>query len=151
MSRMQHILPSGIIAAVGLWVCWISFTQQPAEAFLFPRLISVVFVVLALWTFGKAVLGLSKVGAGISFDLAKAIAPGLIIGGIYIFWAAKTFGFYASTTAAFFILLTLYDPAPLSDIKGWVKRIIITAVVMAVLYGLFAALLNVYTPRGMFM
>ncbi|MGB0410049.1 MAG: tripartite tricarboxylate transporter TctB family protein [Pikeienuella sp.] len=151
MNRLQHILPSGIIAAIGLWVCWISFTQQPAEAFLFPRLISVIFVALSLWTFGKALLGLSKVGAGISLDLAKAIAPGLIISALYIFWAAKTFGFYTSTTAAFFILLTLYDPAPFGDIKAWGKRIIITAVVMAVLYGLFAALLNVYTPRGMFM
>lgn len=61
MNRTQHIISSGLVAFVGLWVCGISYTQQPAEAFLFPRLISSVFVALALWTFGKAIMGWSKV------------------------------------------------------------------------------------------
>ena len=66
MNRTQHIISSGLVAFVGLWVCGISYTQQPAEAFLFPRLISSVFVALALWTFGKAIMGWSKVGNGVS-------------------------------------------------------------------------------------
>ena len=65
LPRMQHIVASGLIAAVGLWVAYVSYTQQPSEAFLFPRLISTVFVVLALWTFGKALLGRTKVGNGL--------------------------------------------------------------------------------------
>ena len=36
MNRTQHIISSGLVAFVGLWVCGISYTQQPAEAFLFP-------------------------------------------------------------------------------------------------------------------
>ena len=28
MSRTQHIASSGLILAVGLWVCWVSFTQH---------------------------------------------------------------------------------------------------------------------------
>ena len=66
MNRSQHILGSGLVFAVGIWVAWVSYTQQPSEAFLFPRLIASVFVVLAGWTFGKAVMGLSKVGSGAS-------------------------------------------------------------------------------------
>ncbi len=31
--------------------------------------------------------------------------------------------------------------------KAWTKRVIITACFVAVMYGLFALLLNVYTPR----
>ena len=46
MRQWQHIIPSGAIAALGLWVCYVSFTQKPTQAFLFPRLISSVFVVL---------------------------------------------------------------------------------------------------------
>ena len=147
MSRTQHIIPSGIVFLVGCWVTWISFTQQPVEAFLFPRMISMVFVALAGWTFAKALLGKSKVGLGLSRTMVINLAPGLLVMLVYVFWAAKGLGFYTATAGAFFILLSLYDPASHSDIKTWVKRGIITAVFVAVMYGLFAQLLSVYTPR----
>jgi hypothetical protein len=150
LPRFQNIVGSGIVAAVGASVCYISYTQQPSEAFLFPRLIATVFVVLALWTFVKACLGWTKVGNGISMTQCKNLAPGLIIALIYIFWAAKGLGFYTATTIAFFILLSLYDPAPHGVLKSWVKRIITTACFMAVMYGLFALLLKAYTPREIF-
>lgn len=150
LPRSQHIIASGLVAAVGIWVTYISFTQQPSEAFLFPRLISSVFVVLALWTFGKALLGRTKVGAGLSAGAMKNIAPGLIVMLVFIFWAAKALGFYTASTITFFILLSLYDPAPHGEIKSWAKRIAITAGFLAVMYGLFAVLLNVFTPREVF-
>ena len=150
LPRFQHIVGSGIVAAVGASVCYISYTQSPSEAFLFPRLISTIFVVLALWTFVKACLGWTKVGNGISITQLRNIAPGLLIALIYIFWAAKGLGFYTATTIAFFILLSLYDPAPHKALKSWIHRIITTACFMAVMYGLFALLLKVYTPREIF-
>lgn len=150
LPRIQHMIGSGIVAAVGVWVTYVSYTATPSEAFLFPRLIATVFVVLALWTFAKACLGWTKIGNGISLVQIKNLAPGLIIALIYVFWAAKAFGFYTSTTVAFFILLSLYDPAPHGQLKSWLKRIAITAVFMAVMYGLFAQLLTVYTPREVF-
>lgn len=150
LPRLQHIIGSGIVAAVGIWVAFVSYTQQPSEAFLFPRLISSVFVVLALWTFAKACLGWTKVGTGISVRHFANLLPGLMIALIYIFWAAKGLGFYTATTIAFFILLSLYDPAPHGAAKSWARRAIITAIFMAVMYGLFAKLLTVYTPREVF-
>jgi len=103
--------------------------------------------VLALWTFAKACLGWTKVGQGISARQFINLLPGLIVALVYIFWAAKGLGFYSATTLAFFILLSLYDPAPHGSFKTWGKRIAITAVFMIVMYGLFAQLLTVYTPR----
>ena len=150
LPRVQHIIASGTVAAVGISVAYISFTQQPVEAFLFPRLISVIFVVLALWTFGKACLGRTKVGGGLSFRAFANLAPGLLVALIYIFWAAKNLGFYTASTIAFFILLSLYDPAPHAAPKTWIKRCLITAGFLAVMYGLFAKLLSVYTPREIF-
>lgn len=147
MSRAQHIVPSGIVFVVGCWIAWISFTQQPADAFLFPRLISSAFVALAGWTFLKALLGWSKVGTGVSRQMAINLAPGLIVMLIYVFWLAKALGFYTATTLAFFVLLSLYDPAPHSAAKTWIKRAIITACFIAVMYGVFGMLLKVYTPR----
>ncbi len=167
-SRTQHLAASSVILAVALTVGWVSFTQQPEEAFLFPRLISVFFGIFALWNFIRAVMGLSKVGEGLDGATVRAIIPGLIVMLIYIFWAAKGYGkiatleghwsydwvrrgmgFYASSTLAFFTLYTLYDPAPRTELKGWAKRIIVTAIFMAIIYGLFALLLKVQTPRGM--
>lgn len=150
LPRLQHIIASGAVAVVGVWVSYISYTQQPAEAFLFPRLIATVFVVLAIWTFIKACLGWTKVGNGITGRQMANLLPGLIIALIYIFWAAKGLGFYTATTIAFFILLSLYDPASHGQIKSWLKRILITACFMVVMYGLFAKLLTVYTPREIY-
>ncbi|MBW4706641.1 tripartite tricarboxylate transporter TctB family protein [Roseobacter sp. YSTF-M11] len=150
LPRMQHIIGSGVVAVVGIWVAVVSYTQQPSEAFLFPRLIATVFVVLALWTFAKACLGWTKVGNGLSVRQFRNLAPGLIVALIYVFWAAKGLGFYSATAIAFFILLSLYDPAPHTAFRSWLKRVIITACFMAVMYGLFASLLKVYTPREIF-
>lgn len=150
LPRTQHIIASGIVAAVGITVAYLSYTQQPSEAFLFPRLISTVFVVLALWTFGKAILGKTKVGNGLSRADMLHILPGLIVALILVYWAAKGLGFYTASTIAFFILISYYDPAPHTDVKSWIKRIIITAGFFAVMYGLFAMLLNVFTPREIF-
>jgi len=150
MNRTQHIISSGLVAFVGLWVCGISYTQQPAEAFLFPRLISSVFVALALWTFGKAIMGWSKVGNGVSARAFMQMLPGLLVAILYVFWAAKGLGFYTATSISFFILLSLYDPAPHTEPRSWIKRLIISGVFMVVIYGLFAKLLKVYTPREIF-
>ncbi|WP_299955291.1 tripartite tricarboxylate transporter TctB family protein [uncultured Roseobacter sp.] len=150
LPRLQHIIGSGIVTAIGIWVAFVSYTQQPSEAFLFPRLISSVFVVLALWTFAKACLGWTKVGGGISVRQFTNLLPGLVIALIYIFWAAKGLGFYTASTLAFFILLSLYDPAPHDAVRSWLRRILITAIFMVVIYGLFAKLLTVYTPREVF-
>ncbi len=147
LPRTQHIIASGLIAAVGVTVAYISFTQEPAAAYVFPRLISSVFAILAIWTFVKAVLGRTKVGKGLSGGAIKNMLPGLVILIAYAFWAAKALGFYTATTIAFFMVLTLYDPAPHNDPKTWVKRLLITAGFIAVMYGLFAMLLNVFTPR----
>ncbi len=150
LPRTQHIIASGFIAAVGVTVAYISFTQEPSEAYLFPRIISSVFAVLAIWTFGKALLGRTKVGNGLSWDAMKNMLPGLLVMLVYVYWAAKGLGFYTGTTIAVFILISLYDPAPHGAVKSWIKRILITAGFMAVMYGLFALLLNVFTPREVF-
>lgn len=150
LPRTQHIAASGMIAAVGVSVAYVSFTQEPAGAFVFPRLIASVFAVLAIWTFVKALLGRTKVGQGITGAQMRNLLPGLIVTLIYAFWAAKALGFYTATTLAFFILLSLYDPAPHAVPKTWIKRVLITAGFMAVMYCLFALLLNVFTPREIF-
>jgi len=150
LNIVQHKISSGLVALVAVTVCYVSFTRQPADAYLFPRVVSIFFLGLALWTFVKALMGRSKAGNGLSINMFKNMAPGVLISAIYIFWAAKSLGFYTATSVAFFLLLTSYDPASHSEYKSWFKRIIITAGFVAIMYALFAKILVVYTPRGMF-
>jgi hypothetical protein len=147
MQKYQHIIPAGLITLLGLWVAFVSYTQSPVAAFVFPRLVSAVFVVLAVWTFIKALGEVAEQDGGFTRAEIFKIVPGMIVSAVYVFWGTKFFGFYTSTTLAFFILLSLYDPADHRLTKSWVKRVIITAGFMAVMYCLFALLLNVYTPR----
>ena len=150
MTRLQHIIPSGVIAVIGIWVAYISYTQQPSEAFLFPRLVATVFVVLAVWTFIKACLGRARTGDGVNWEMIRNIIPGLIVMILFVFVTAKGLGFYTSTAIITFVLLTIYDPSSLNNAAAWIKRLVITAVFTAVMYGLFAKLLKVYTPREIF-
>ena len=147
-SRAQHVVPAAAVLGVALLVAWLSFTQEPADAFLFPRVIAVAFVGLAIWNFARAALGLAKVGGGIDTSTMKAVLPGAIVLALYVFWAAKGLGFYLASTLAFFALYTLYDPAPWGSARDWAKRALVTLVFMSVIYALFAWLLQVQTPRG---
>ena len=149
-SRLQHVVPGAVVLGVALLVAWLSFTQEPADAFLFPRVVSVAFVVLAVWNFARAAMGLARVGGGIDGATARAILPGLVVMAVFVFWAAKALGFYVASTATFFVLYSLYDPAPPGSARDWGKRIVVTAAFMAVIYALFAVLLQVQTPRGAF-
>ncbi len=148
-SRLQHIIPAGAIFALAMTVTWLSFTQEPAEAFVFPRIISIAFIILASWNLARAGLGMARVGGGLSSAEARHIFPGLIVMLIYVFFAAKALGFYFASAIAFFAVYSIYDPVPFSSVKDWVKRIVITAAFMAVIYGLFALVLQVQTPRGL--
>ena len=132
---------------IGLWVAWISFTQNPTEAFLFPRLISTIFLALSIWTFVAAWVKTSDVSSTISTAMWINILPGLIIGAICVFWMSKAFGFYTASTITVFSLISYYDPASHRQISSWAKRILVTAGFIAVMYLLFAMLLGVFTPR----
>ena len=148
MTRTQHIVPSLLVLAVAAWVAWLSFTQEPADAFLFPRVVSVAFLGLAIWNAARALLGLARVGQGIDGRTAMAILPGLLVALAFVFWGSKALGFYTGGTLSFLAIYTLYDPAPLTSGAAWIKRVVVTLLFMAVIYGLFAMLLQVQTPRG---
>lgn len=146
--RLQHTIPATLIMLLALIVTWLSFTQEPAEAYLFPRVVSVFFIILAVWNLTRAALGMAKVGRGLNQTELGNIAPGALVLFLFVFFGAKQLGFYLGSTLAFLAIYTLYDPAPWSSLKDWAKRIGSTAIFMAVIYGLFFKVLQVQTPRG---
>ena len=149
-SIAEHRIASAAILGVATWVAYISFTGEPVEAFLFPRIIAVVMLTLAIWNFFRAMTGVSKVGEGVSWALAKTIAPGIAIVIVYIFFLAKFLGFYTASLATFIAIYAVYDPASHGSAKAWIKRALVALIFVAIMYGLFNLLLKVQTPRGIF-
>jgi len=149
--RIQHLFPALSVLLLAAAVAYLSFTREPADSFLFPRLVSVVMLVLAVWNFIRAAVGLSKVGTGVSLEMIKSIFPGLLVMVVYVFFAAKYFGFYVSSLVTFFVLFSLYDPDSHKNLRVWVKRIVVSVLFMLVIYALFTLLLKVQTPRGLFL
>ncbi|MGB0844010.1 MAG: tripartite tricarboxylate transporter TctB family protein [Alphaproteobacteria bacterium] len=146
--RLQHTIPATCVFLVAAIVAWLSYTQEPASSYLFPRLISVAFIVLATWNLARALLGLAKVGEGFDFKSTINFLPGVFITLVFMLFAAEYIGFYVSSFFVIVVLYTLYDPAPLSSPFHWAKRLLVSFVCMAVIYFLFAMFLTVRTPYG---
>ena len=119
-----------------------SFRGAPAEAYTFPRLLSILLLIFC------AAAALSRAeAASAPLDAAtiKKIAPGVLIVVVYIA-SAETVGFYASAGAAFFALAFLYGRKPR---RVWIV-FAVSCAIMAALFGLFGLLLRAQTPRGFF-
>jgi len=149
-GRLQHLLPALLVLLLALVVIWLSYTREPAEAFLFPRLISSVMVLLAIWNFVRAAAGLARVGDGLAGKTLLNIAPGVGVMLLLVYLGAKALGFYAASFLAYLCVYSLYDPASHLSVKSWLRRLWVTALFMVVIYVLFNMLLKVQTPRGLF-
>ncbi len=150
-SRVQHLVPGVIILVLAATVAYLSFTREPADAFLFPRFISSVMLLLAVWNFIRAFLGMARIGDGLSAPVVRNILPGVVIMSVFALFAAKYLGFYLASWFAFLSVYSLYDPASHLNVKTWARRVFVTTAFMAVIYCLFTLLLKVQTPRGLFL
>ena len=151
--RLQQTLPAALILGLACSVAYVSFDVEDSEPYLFPRLVSLGLVLLALAALvqaagAKVVSAGAATSDGLTLAIVKAIVPALVVMGGFVFWAVESLGMYTASTAAFFLIVVLYDPSPHTEIRSWLKRIVVTAGFMAVMYGLFAMLLKVQTPRG---
>ncbi len=149
--NIQQISAAALVLVVAAMVAWLSYTREPASAFLFPRYISIAFLILSVWNFLRAATGIAKTGSGLDPASAMRLAPGLIIMAIYIFWLAKYLGFYVASTLTFFTLFAIYDPEAHTSLRSWLIRALVTIGFMAIMYGLFALVLKVQLPRGLFL
>lgn len=150
-TRAQHLVPAIVILALAATVAYLSFTREPADAFLFPRFISSVMLLLAVWNFIRAFLGMARIGDGLGAPVVRNLLPGVVLMTVFGLFAAKYLGFYVASWLAFLGVYSLYDPASHLNVKTWIRRILITTAFMVVIYCLFSLLLKVQTPRGLFL
>jgi len=150
-SRVQHLVPATLVLLLAIVVVWLSFTREPADAFLFPRLIGSIMLGLALWNLARAGLGLARVGEGLSLRGVATVLPGIVLMLALVLVAAKALGFYTAAFLAFVILYSVHDPAPHAHWRTWFRRFVTATGFMLVIYLLFTLLLKVQIPRGAFL
>lgn len=149
-GRLQQTIAAAIILAIGLWVAFVSFRVSDAQPYLFPQLISVVMVGLAVLALVRALRGANRTGSGMSFNQLAMIAPALTVMLAYVFVLIPVFGFYTAATIAFFVLYSLYDPSRHDRPATWLTRTVVTVGFMTLIYVVFNMGLRVQTPRGLF-
>lgn len=140
------ILSSAVASALSLVYLVASFYPDDAEVFLFPRIISVLMAALCVFLWIDAFTGSGRdaaQGDGFPGD----ILPGLGIGALYLS-ILEAVGFYTASFLAFFAIAVVYSGDSGRGFKPILKKLVIAALFMVILYLLFWQGLHMRTPRG---
>ncbi|MFT5657624.1 MAG: O-antigen/teichoic acid export membrane protein [Gammaproteobacteria bacterium] len=132
-----------IVATLFTFLC---FYDTDPRIYLFPRIIAIALLIFSI------ILCISSLRASSESNTTGnsrfiEILPGLVVGFIYM--AVMDYvGFYASSFFVFLAFLLLYGKRDFLDPKALVKKVIVSAVFVFVLYLLFWQGLHVRTPTG---
>ncbi len=148
-GRFQQTIPAVALLGLGLWVGFTSFTVEDPQPYLFPQLIAVTLVLLGTMALVRALRGANRTGVGFTQDQVIKVSPAAVLMLATVFIALPVLGFYAGSALGFFAMFSIYDPEPHTSPKVWLKRIVITAGFMSLVYVVFNLLLQVQTPRGL--
>ncbi len=126
-----------------------SFRDTDPEIYLFPRILAVIMLTLALAQLIKAAREQTPTAQKPD---ATAIAwpillPGLAITIVFVL-SVETIGFYSGSFLAFLCIVLVYGKRKWTDGKALLYKSLIGALIMLTLYGLFWKLLYVRTPQG---
>ena len=125
------------------------FRDTDPEIYLFPRILAVIMVALALIQLFKA----SREEAEPSRETAgetiqwTVLFPGLAITLVFVL-SIETIGFYTGSFLAFLCIVLFYGKRKWTDPGALLYKSLIGLGLMLVLYGLFWKLLYVHTPEG---
>ena len=149
MRTYNKDLWASIIAiGVAMLFAIASFWGTDAEIYLFPRIISILLVFLALMQCATNFTKMTIKDENRQVEIAwKGLLPGLFISIAYVL-ALEIVGFYFSAFLAFMLFVSIYGKRAATDVKAFILKFIIGVVLISVLYGLFWHLLNVRTPTG---
>ena len=136
-----------LIAAIVFAVA--CFWDTDPDIYLFPRILAVIMVALALIQLIKATREYTKPSQK---PVAGAIAwpvllPGLAIVTVFVL-SLETVGFYTGSFLAFLCIVLVYGKRKWNDRKALLYKSLVGALLMLALYGLFWKLLYVRTPQG---
>lgn len=137
-----------LILAVLLYLAGRTATMP--RAYLFPNILALAMIGLAVYTLVSEWVRLGTPAATLVGQVPwGTLAPALIILGGYVYLLPRL-GFYTTSLALFIILVLVYSP-PRRLASRFLLPIALGLIFMLVIYGLFAVLLHVLAPAGLFM
>ncbi len=130
---------------LGAFLFWAASGADNPQAYLFPKLLAVIMVVLGI------VMAVVDWGASAGRAAAASIPwgklwPVLLIFVLYMV-AAQPLGFYLASWLAFAAIGTIYSPTE-SSLASAKRCVPISFAFLLVLYGVFVMLLQVQMPKG---
>ncbi len=150
-SYNKEFWASVIALGAAVLFCVASFWNTDAEVYLFPRIIAILLLVLAIMQSITTFRNSSKTAEIKQAYIAwRGLIPGLIVSIAYVI-SIEFIGFYVGALLAFIILVSLYGKRSAMDAKAMALKLAIGLLLVCVLYGLFWHLLNVRTPTGWFL
>lgn len=148
MSIRTPVLSCIAATAIAVVYGLAAYLPDDAEVFLFPRIIAVLIALLCVmqWVNALSLKGDSTGGETIAKKL-RDLLPGMVVGASYV-GLLEVIGFYTTSLLAFFAIALIYSSESIS-VRSVVKKLIVAALFMTVLYLLFWQGLHVRTPQGL--
>lgn len=132
---------------VGLLLFWVASGPGNPQAYVFPRLLAVVMVILGI-AMMVSEWGRKTAQTVASVDIPWGLLwPVLMIFVIYMV-AARPLGFYFASWLAFAAIGIVYSPSN-SNVASAKRCIPISLAFLLVLYAVFVVVLQVQMPRGL--
>ena len=144
MLKINNLTSLICILFISITLAYLSFTgetENTSEAYLFPKLITFVMIILS--SFSLIFYFLNKTLSVAKVDIKKLSV--YLISLILFVFLGETFGFYLLAILLFFI--NSYYYAENKNIKKIIQSVIVTIIFMLFIYFLFSIMLKVQVTR----
>ena len=145
-DRFKALTVSSLVIVLAATLFSLSYFQDSAEAYLFPRIIAFTMLLLSLVSGLKTLLARQPEAFG-AIDIRRLLPAFAAI--LLAVAVLETVGMY-TTTATLLLVLSLGYSSSNSLKTKLISSTLLTLLFMAFMYVLFSVLLNVQTPRGWF-
>ena len=144
MLKINNLTSLISILIISISLGYVSFTggvETTKEAYLFPKLITTVMIILS--TFSLIIYFLNKTKSFSEINIQKLSV--YLISLILFIFLGETIGFYFLAILIFLINSYYYSES--KNLKRFIQNIVITILFMAFIYLLFSVMLKVQVPR----
>tara|TARA_B100001996_G_scaffold305082_1_gene246114 strand:- start:2034 stop:2480 length:447 start_codon:yes stop_codon:yes gene_type:complete len=144
MLKINNLTSLISILIISISLGYVSFTggvETTKEAYLFPKLITTVMIILS--TFSLIIYFLNKTKSFSDINIQKLSV--YLISLILFIFLGETIGFYFLAILIFLINSYYYSES--KNLKRFIQNIVVTILFMAFIYLLFSVMLKVQVPR----
>ena len=144
MLKINNLTSLISILIISISLGYVSFTggvETTKEAYLFPKLITTVMIILS--TFSLIIYFLNKTKSFSDINIQKLSV--YLISLILFIFLGETIGFYFLAILIFLINSYYYSES--KNLKRFIQNIVVTILFMVFIYLLFSVMLKVQVPR----